>query len=62
MKKTTKLLAPVLALVLVLTMLFAAAPRANAEIYVADPGKTVTIYLEYTDICAIDGVIRVRAL
>ena len=59
MKKTTKLLVPVLALVLVLTMLFAAAPRANAEIYVADPGKTVTIYLEYTDICAIDGEISI---
>lgn len=59
MKKFVKLPALVLALMLILAQLFVIAPRANAAVYVADPGQTVTIYLEYTDICAIDGEISI---
>ena len=59
MKKIAKLPVLLLALLMLLAPLFMLAPRANAEIYVADPGQTVTIYLEYTDICAIDGEISI---
>jgi len=33
-------------------------PAARAEVYVVDPGKTATVYLEYTGACAIDGKIE----
>jgi len=48
-----------LMMALILGLLLAMAPYAGAEVYVADPGQTVTIYLEYTDICAIDGEISI---
>jgi len=57
MKKIPKLLA--LTLALVLAQVLVAAPQVSAEIYVADPGQTVTIYLDYTDVCAIDGEISI---
>lgn len=59
MKKFPKLLVLALALALVLVQLLVTAPQANAEVYVADAGQTVTIYLDYTNICAIDGEISI---
>lgn len=59
MRKFPKFAAWVMSLALVLALMVSVAPQASAEIYVADPGQTVTIYLDYTDACAIDGEISI---
>ena len=44
--------------VVVLALALCVAPVIHAEVFEVEPGQTATVYLEYTDACAIDGKIE----
>lgn len=46
-----------LLLTLVLAMLFCVAPKADAEVFVRDPGETVSFVIEYENASALEGTI-----
>lgn len=57
MKYISRSLVLVLALVMMLSCVFWAAPKANAEVIVVDKEQTISLTLEYADACAVEGEI-----
>jgi hypothetical protein len=52
-----KLISRSLALILVLVLMCVAIPKANAVVMVLESGETATFYLDYSNVCAVDGEI-----
>lgn len=57
MKYISRSLVLVLAFAMVLTGVLLAAPKVNAEVIVVDKEQTISLTLEYTDACAVEGEI-----